>query len=185
MGKNNLSGAWGEALAADYLRKKRYEIVAVGYHSRFGEIDIIAQKDDAVVFAEVKTRSSDRFARAFNRLHGDIARIAVGHHDVHVAQHNLPALNVSHVVNARGRLQSHIRLLVYEVALVVFRAVVQKPDRRVFNAVRRLCVRRAHQGEMYKIDGLTFQVCTAVANESPLAPMVRHDRTKRGAGNAL
>ena len=56
MGKNNLSGAWGEALAAEYLRKKRYKLVAAGYHCRFGEIDLIVQNKQYLVFVEVKTR---------------------------------------------------------------------------------------------------------------------------------
>ena len=41
MGKSKLTGAWGEALAAEYLRKKRYTVVASGYRCRFGEIDLI------------------------------------------------------------------------------------------------------------------------------------------------
>lgn len=64
MGRNNLSGAWGEALAAEYLRKKRYQIVAAGFHSRFGEIDLIAQNRKFLVFVEVKLRKNDRFAQA-------------------------------------------------------------------------------------------------------------------------
>lgn len=64
MGKSNLTGAWGEALAAEYLRKKHYNIIARGYHSRFGEIDLIARNRKFLVFVEVKLRKSDRFARA-------------------------------------------------------------------------------------------------------------------------
>jgi len=64
MGRNNLLGAWGEALAAEYLRKKRYEIIAAGYHSRFGEIDLIVKDRKFLVFVEVKLRKSDDFARA-------------------------------------------------------------------------------------------------------------------------
>lgn len=64
MGKNNLSGAWGEALAAEYLRKKRYEILSSGYRCRFGEIDLIARDRKYLVFAEVKLRKSQNFARA-------------------------------------------------------------------------------------------------------------------------
>lgn len=64
MGKNNLAGAWGEALAAEYLRKKHYRIVASGYHSRFGEIDLIAENRKYLVFAEVKLRKSANFAQA-------------------------------------------------------------------------------------------------------------------------
>lgn len=64
MARNNLVGAWGEARAAEYLRKKRYEIVAAGYHSRFGEIDLIVQDRRFLVFVEVKLRKSPKFAKA-------------------------------------------------------------------------------------------------------------------------
>ena len=64
MGRNNLTGAWGEALAAEYLRKKRYEVVAAGYRSRFGEIDLIVRNRNYLVFVEVKLRKGAKFARA-------------------------------------------------------------------------------------------------------------------------
>lgn len=49
-------GKWGESVAAWYLAKKGYEIVARHYTSRFGEIDLIAQDRDELVFVEVKAR---------------------------------------------------------------------------------------------------------------------------------
>ena len=64
MGRNNLLGAWGEALAAEYLRKKRYRILAAGYRCRFGEIDLIAASRTHLVFVEVKLRKSPDFAAA-------------------------------------------------------------------------------------------------------------------------
>ena len=64
MAQNKLSGAWGEALAAEYLRKKRYKILAAGYRSRFGEIDLIAEDRKFLVFVEVKLRKSAEFAKA-------------------------------------------------------------------------------------------------------------------------
>ena len=64
MGKNNLAGAWGEALAAQYLQKKRYKVVATNYRSRFGEIDLIVSNRKYLVFVEVKLRKSDEFAEA-------------------------------------------------------------------------------------------------------------------------
>lgn len=64
MGRNNLAGSWGEMLAANYLRKKHYTIVAAGYRSRFGEIDIIAKDKRYLVFVEVKLRKSGSFAQA-------------------------------------------------------------------------------------------------------------------------
>lgn len=65
MGRNNLVGAWGEALAAQYLQKKRFKIIATNYRTRFGEIDLIAANRRYLVFVEVKLRKSDAFAKAF------------------------------------------------------------------------------------------------------------------------
>ena len=64
MGRSNLLGGWGEALAAEYLRKKRYQLVAAGYSCRFGEIDLIVSDRKYLVFVEVKLRKSDQFANA-------------------------------------------------------------------------------------------------------------------------
>ena len=63
MPRTKLDGAWGEALAAQYLRDRGYEIVAAGFHSRFGEIDIIARKEGFLCFVEVKTRSDGSMGR--------------------------------------------------------------------------------------------------------------------------
>lgn len=64
MGRNNIVGAWGEELAAKYLQKKGYKILAMGFRCRFGEIDIIASNRKSLVFAEVKLRKNDNFANA-------------------------------------------------------------------------------------------------------------------------
>lgn len=68
MGRNNITGAWGEALAAEYLRKKRYKLIATNYRCRFGEIDLIVENRKYLVFVEVKLRKSDRFASAFEHV---------------------------------------------------------------------------------------------------------------------
>ena len=65
MTKNpNLIGPWGEALAAEYLRKKGYTIISANYRSRYGEIDLIVQNKKYVAFVEVKVRANDRFGEA-------------------------------------------------------------------------------------------------------------------------
>lgn len=64
MERNNAVGAWGEKLAAAYLRRKHYRILTTGYSCRFGEIDIIASHCGFLVFVEVKLRKSNRFADA-------------------------------------------------------------------------------------------------------------------------
>lgn len=64
MAKNNLLGAWGEQLAAEYLKKKRYQIVACNYRCRLGEIDLICENRKYLVFVEVKLRKSEDFGAA-------------------------------------------------------------------------------------------------------------------------
>lgn len=59
-----LLGRWGEAQAAEYLRKKGYILIGLGYTTRFGEIDIIVENRQYIVFVEVKLRKNKRFAEA-------------------------------------------------------------------------------------------------------------------------
>lgn len=56
-----LTGAKGESLAAEFLKKKGFEIVARNYRHRRSEIDLIVRRDDWVIFVEVKTRTSTPF----------------------------------------------------------------------------------------------------------------------------
>ena len=65
MGKSNLAGAWGEEKAAQYLKKKRYTLVAAGYFCKFGEIDLIVKDRKFLVFVEVKLRKNAKFAQAY------------------------------------------------------------------------------------------------------------------------
>lgn len=51
------TGRAGEDYAAEWLEKHGYRIVERNYHSRFGEIDIIAEDSQYIVFVEVKTRA--------------------------------------------------------------------------------------------------------------------------------
>lgn len=55
---NKLLGNRGERVAARYLKKQGYKILARQAKNRIGEIDLIAMQEDTLVFIEVKTRSS-------------------------------------------------------------------------------------------------------------------------------
>lgn len=50
-----------EKVAAEYLEQKGYKILQKNYRNRYGEIDVIAQKDAVLVFIEIKFRSSDSY----------------------------------------------------------------------------------------------------------------------------
>ena len=54
-------GYGGEHIAENYLRNNNYEIIEKNFLCRQGEIDIIAKKDEYIVFIEVKTRSNIKF----------------------------------------------------------------------------------------------------------------------------
>jgi len=56
---NKRLGQSGENSATDFLLSNGYKIITRNYHSAYGELDIIASKDDTIVFIEVKTRSSN------------------------------------------------------------------------------------------------------------------------------
>lgn len=56
--QNKKFGAWGERLAKEFLQKRKYEILDRNFQKRYGEIDIIAQKEGTLHFVEVKTRKA-------------------------------------------------------------------------------------------------------------------------------
>lgn len=57
-------GKLGENLAAKHFQNKGYQFIARNFTSRFGEIDLIFQDNNILVFVEVKTRFSKSFGRA-------------------------------------------------------------------------------------------------------------------------
>lgn len=63
-----LIGKKGEDLACQELERRGHRILARRYRTRFGEIDIISEIDEMVVFVEVKARSSNRFGEAAEQI---------------------------------------------------------------------------------------------------------------------
>ena len=60
---NKALGKSGEETVIDNLKKSGHLLLSKNDRARYGELDIIAQKDSALKFIEVKTRTSDRFGR--------------------------------------------------------------------------------------------------------------------------
>ena len=65
--KDNI-GKLGENFAEEYLKRRGYEIISRNYHSRYGEIDIIARDNEYIVFVEVKTRKSGSIVRGIESV---------------------------------------------------------------------------------------------------------------------
>ena len=56
-----VSGGYGEQLARAFLVREGYRILEMNYRFHHGEIDIIAEEGEVLVFCEVKTRTNDRY----------------------------------------------------------------------------------------------------------------------------
>lgn len=67
--KTALLGKAGEQFVADYLKSKGYIIIKRNWRdSRYGEIDIVAENHENIVFVEVKTRQSNALVRGIEAV---------------------------------------------------------------------------------------------------------------------
>lgn len=67
----NPVGKHGENQSAHYLIQKGYRLIEMNFRKNYTEIDIIATKDNTLVFIEVKTRVSDAFGKPFEAITRD------------------------------------------------------------------------------------------------------------------
>lgn len=61
LNSKKITGDLGETLACDYLVQLGFKILDRNFFIRGGELDIVAKKDDELVFVEVKTRYNHEF----------------------------------------------------------------------------------------------------------------------------
>lgn len=61
MAKHNVLGKEGEEKAATFLEDNGYTIEHRNYRFKRGEIDIIAKKNETIIFVEVKLRSKRNY----------------------------------------------------------------------------------------------------------------------------
>ncbi len=77
----------GESFAATHLKTRGYKILAQNYRAVRGEIDIVAQDGDCIVFVEVKTRRSLKFgapqAAVTTQKQRQISKVAMGYLQAH------------------------------------------------------------------------------------------------------
>ncbi len=60
--RRQIIGAWGEQIAVNYLVKLGFFVLDRNFRTRRGEIDIVARKEDLLLFVEVKTRTGYIFS---------------------------------------------------------------------------------------------------------------------------
>lgn len=67
MAKHNKTGAIGEDIAAKWLENKGFVVIDKNYRKKWGELDIVAQKDGCLHFVEVKTVSRQSYGGKFEQ----------------------------------------------------------------------------------------------------------------------
>lgn len=68
---NRKVGIIGEKIAENFLKQNGYIILKTNFYTKKGEIDLIAQKNNCIIFIEVKTRSNYKYgtpAMAVNNI---------------------------------------------------------------------------------------------------------------------
>jgi putative endonuclease len=61
-------GKFGENEAVKFLENRDYNIIARNFSCKQGEIDIIATKENEIIFCEVKTRSNKKFGEPIDAV---------------------------------------------------------------------------------------------------------------------
>ncbi len=80
-------GRTGERLAAERLRRDGYRLLEQNFRCRYGEIDLIAEDADDLIFVEVKTRRGNAYGRpeeaVTQRKQQKIVQVATYYLDLH------------------------------------------------------------------------------------------------------
>lgn len=61
-------GKQGEEYAVAYLQEHGYQILHTNYTCRFGELDIVVQKEKKIIFVEVRTRISSSYGKPIDSI---------------------------------------------------------------------------------------------------------------------
>ncbi len=84
-------GNWGEALAAEELERRGWQVVARNFRAGRKEIDLVARRDGVVAFVEVKTRSDHRYGHPFESIDERKQRQVAGVAEAWLARYGDPA----------------------------------------------------------------------------------------------
>ncbi|MDD2945512.1 YraN family protein [Acinetobacter haemolyticus] len=61
-------GQWAEQQTLILLQAQGFQLIVANYHCRYGEIDLIVQQAQELVFVEVKARSVTQYAQSFESI---------------------------------------------------------------------------------------------------------------------
>lgn len=113
MAEHNAFGVRGEELACKYLIEHEYELIAVNWRAFKYEIDIIAKKDNTIVFVEVKTRATHAFGSPEESINSYKENHLISGAEVYLERNNIDMECrfdvISIVMDKRGAELRHIK----------------------------------------------------------------------------
>lgn len=85
---NRRAGIEGENIAAEYLKKSGYKILERNFNTKVGEIDIVAQDKNTLVFVEVKARENTSFGQPVEAVTQSKVRSIIHTAQLYLVSHN-------------------------------------------------------------------------------------------------
>ena len=101
------TGQAGEKHIAKLLKRRGFHILELNYHCRFGEIDIIAENRQYIVFVEVKTREKGGLIRPFEAITPAKQRRLILTAETYLAAHSVtaqPRFDAAAVYTEQGKI---------------------------------------------------------------------------------
>ncbi|GAF04787.1 YraN family protein [Saccharicrinis fermentans] len=89
MSKHNELGKEGEQAAANYLTDKGYKILEQNWRYKHKEIDLIAQNEELLVIAEIKTRSTEEWEHPEESITKSKIRFLVDATEAYILEHDI------------------------------------------------------------------------------------------------
>ncbi len=82
-------GALGEKIAEKFLRSRGFRILDKNFSAPFGEIDLVAKKENCIVFVEVKTKTNAAFGEPLEAITKKKQRHILKNCQFYLKRHNL------------------------------------------------------------------------------------------------
>ncbi|MGQ1785222.1 MULTISPECIES: YraN family protein [unclassified Saccharicrinis] len=89
MAEHNELGKEGEQIAAHYLASNGYKILAQNWRYKHKEIDLIAQKDELLIIAEIKTRSTEEWEHPEESITNSKIRFLVDATEAYIMENDI------------------------------------------------------------------------------------------------
>lgn len=117
MYQRHVVGKYGEDVAERYLKQKGYKIINRNFSCRQGELDIIAENSEYIVFIEVKTRSNFLYGNPVDSVGKDkqrhMKKVAKYYLHIHGWENRFVRFDVIEVYIDRGIAKvNHIRQII-------------------------------------------------------------------------